>query len=130
MGILFPCCSIMCVEQVVPLYSEVTFFSSPKGLDGMQALIDADPNLQSRCAELAKEDKTLLVGTDISKITIKGLKDVDQYTSDLQRVSAQYRGGHPLSINLNKKTVVFNPDAPRGSSSGGVETTMIRSQRM
>ena len=119
MGILAPCCSILCVEQVVPLYSEVTFFSSPKGLDGMQALIDADPTLQSRCAQLATEDKTLLVGTDISKITIKGLKDVDQYTSDLQRVSAQYRGGHPLSINLNKKTVVFNPDAPRGSSSGG-----------
>ena len=117
MGILAQCCSIMCVEQVVPNYSEVTFFSSPKGLDGMRALIDADPNLQSRCAELAKDDKTLLVGTDISKITIKGLKDVDQYTSDLQRVSARYRGGHPLSINLNKKTVVYNPDAR--SSSGG-----------
>ena len=118
MGILGLCCSIMCVEQVVPNYSEVTFFSSPKGLDGMQALIDADPKLQSRCADLAEEDKTLLVGTDISKITIKGLKDVDQYISDLQRVSAQYRGGQPLSINLNKKTIVYNPDAPRGSSSG------------
>ena len=33
-------------------------------------------------------------------------------------MSAQYRGAHPLSINLNKKTVVYNPDAPRGSNSG------------
>ena len=115
MGILLPCCSIMCVEEVVPLYSEVSFFTSPKGLDGMQALMNKYPRiqLQKRCDMLAKEDKTLLVGTDISKITIRGLKDVDQYISDLQRVSAQYRGGHPLSISLNKKTIVYNPDLPR-----------------
>ena len=122
MGILLPCCSIMCVEEVVPLYSEVSFFTSPKGLDGMQALMNKYPRiqLQKRCDMLAKEDKTLLVGTDISKITIRGLKDVDQYISDLQRVSAQYRGGQPLSINLNKKTIVYNPDDPRGSNSGGI----------
>ena len=115
MGILLPCCSIMCVEEVVPLYSEVTFFISPKGLDGMQALMNKYPRmqLQKRCDKLAKEDKTLLVGRDISKITIRGLKDVDQYISDLQRVSAQHRGGHPLSISLNKKTIVYNPDLPR-----------------
>ena len=118
MGLLTPCCFMMCSEQVVPNYSEVTFFSSPKGYAGMQTLINADPRLQSRCSELAKEDKALLVGTDISKITIKGLKNVDQYTSDLQRVSAQFRDGQPLAINLNKKTIVFNPDAHRGGGGG------------
>ncbi len=111
-GICCSCCAMLCHERVVPHYSEVTIFSSLKGPDGMQALIDSLDGrrwfLREKSDRLAKKDMTLIAGGDISKITIKGLKDVDQYTSDLQRMCAQYRGGQPLSIGLNKRFEVFD----------------------
>ena len=123
-GLFVPCCSIICQEKGINDYSEVIFYSSRSGRNRSSELINQDPSLQEKAKRYKDAEKEFFVGTDISKVKIMGLLQVDQFIADLQQEAPQHRGGVPLPIHENKIHIIYNPDNQSDGYSGSDGTGM------
>ena len=104
-GLLGPCCEVICTEKTIPGYSELTVYSCPGGIPAMQALINQDSNCATFVTK-ASEEKIHLVGSNISKVRFLGLLDVDQVVERLKRHSLNK--GFLLPYNAEKIHIVYS----------------------
>lgn len=116
-GLLVPCISVICNEKGIEDYSEVIIYSSKSGYLSSSQLINSDPTLVTKCQTLNDQGKEFLVGTDITKVNVMALLQVDQFVADIQSVGANYRNGAPVPVHENKVHLVHNPEA--GTTSSG-----------
>ena len=115
-GLIFPCFSVVCKEKGIEDYSEVIFYSSKSGYLSSSQLINGDPALVKKCETLNSQGKEFLVGTDITKVNVMALLQVDQFVADIQSAGANYRNGAPVPVHENKVHLVHNPEAKTTSS--------------
>ena len=118
-GVCGPCCTVIITEKVIEDYSEVIFYYSKEVQQNSAQLIVPEIYIQSCRDQCDQRGMELIVGTDIVKIKLMGLLQVDQFIADIQRDGKHYRNGVTVPVHENRPHKVINPGFENDGYNGG-----------